>query len=260
MTPQERKVMELAFEALKENQHLVADNERHAYVMEYNSIIEKCEEALAEPEQEPEFIKHEVESAEDWSEWVCPNPHKYLMKCCDCGLVHEAEFGVVRYKSETEREDCEPVNDPNLQAVFRMRRSEQWSPEDTAHRAGGLPMAQPEQEPVAWIHNFIDGGISIGKRPADLNRHPDRWTALYKEPKPCPTCEALARTVMLDQTSHDTTPPQRTWVGLTYEDIERIKLLTFEKEINTNGEEQEAVNLDQLIRAAEQLCKEKNYE
>ena len=53
MTPQERKVMELAFEALKENQHLVADNQPHAYVMEYNSIIEKCEKALAEPEQEP---------------------------------------------------------------------------------------------------------------------------------------------------------------------------------------------------------------
>ena len=224
------EVMKQALEALKENQHLVADNQRHSYVMEYNSIIEKCEEALAEPEQEPEFIKHEVESAEDWSEWVCPNPHKYLMKCCDCGLVHEAEFGVVRYKSETEREDCEPVNDPNLQAVFRMRRSEQWSPEDTAHRAGGLPMAQPEQEPVAWIHNFIDGGISIGKRPADLNRHPDRWTALYKEPKPCPTCEALARTVMLDQTSHDTTPPQRTWVGLTKDEIET---LSYQAENNT---------------------------
>ena len=73
-----------------------------------------------------------------------------------------------------------------------------------------LTPPQPEQEPVAWIHNFIEGGISIGKRPADLERHPDRWTALYKDPKPCPTCEALARTVMLDQTSHDTTPPQRT--------------------------------------------------
>ena len=36
---------------------------------------------------------------------------------------------------------------------------------------------------------------------------------------PCPTCEALARTVMLDQTSHDTTPPQRTWVGLTDEEF-----------------------------------------
>ena len=152
MTPQERKVMELAFEALKENQHLVADNQPHAYVIKYNSIIEKCEEALAKPSQE--FIQHVVEHPTDWSEWVCPAPQGYLMKCCDCGLVHEAEFGVVRYKSETEREDCEPVNDPNLQAVFRMRRSEQWSPEDTAHRAGGLPMAQPEQ---GWTPERIAG-------------------------------------------------------------------------------------------------------
>ena len=127
MTPQERKVMELAFEALKENQHLVADNQPHAYVMEYNSIIEKCEQALAKTEQEP---------------------------------------------------------------------------------------ATKEQIREAMIFNL----------------------PLY------------------------TTPPQRTFVGLTDEDIERIKLLTFEKEINTDGEEQEAVNLDQLIRAAEQLCKEKNYE
>jgi hypothetical protein len=46
--------LKLALEALKENQHLVADNERHAYVMEYNSIIEKCEEALAESEKQGE--------------------------------------------------------------------------------------------------------------------------------------------------------------------------------------------------------------
>lgn len=84
---------------------------------------------------------------------------------------------------------------------------ELWVKASDHHQAIKEALAQT-QEPVAWIHNFIDGGISIGKRPADLNRHPDRWTALYKEPKPCPTCEALARTVMLDQTSHDT-PPQR---------------------------------------------------
>ena len=149
--------LKLALEALKENQHLVADNERHAYVMEYNSIIEKCDEALA----------------------------------------------------------------------------------------------QKEQEPVAWIHNFIDGGISIGKRPADLNRHPDRWTALYKEPKPCPTCEALARTVMLDQTSHDTTPPQRTFVGLTDEDRAEIlnrKWWNFEDEFDVDG----------FLRLAEATLKQKN--
>ena len=42
---------------------------------------------------------------------------------------------------------------------------------------------------------------------------------IEKSAKPCGTCEALARTVMLDQTSHDTTPPQRPWVGLTDDDL-----------------------------------------
>jgi hypothetical protein len=42
-----KEAMKQALEALKDNQHLVADNERHAYVMEYNAIIEKLEEALA---------------------------------------------------------------------------------------------------------------------------------------------------------------------------------------------------------------------
>jgi hypothetical protein len=115
-----------------------------------NAEIDKAITAIKEALAQPEFIKHEVENADDWSEWVCPDPKNYLMKCCDCGLVHEAQFGVVRYKSETEREDCDIVDDPNLQAVFRIRRSEQWSPKDTAHRSGGLPMAQTEQEPVAW--------------------------------------------------------------------------------------------------------------
>ena len=95
--------------------------------------------------RDSEFFTHCVDQPYDWSEWVCPNPESYLMKCCDCGLVHEAEFGVVRYKSETESEDCDMVEDPNLQAVFRMRRSEQWSPADMAHRAGGLTMEQPAQ-------------------------------------------------------------------------------------------------------------------
>lgn len=72
------------------------------------------------------------------------------------------------------------------------------------------------QEPVAWMHNFIDE-VVIAHRPVDLDRHSDRWTALYKDPTPCQTCEALARTVMMDQTSHDT-PPQREWQGLTDEE------------------------------------------
>lgn len=40
-------------------------------------------------------MKYELmEPDEDgWSEWVHPLPG-YLMKCCDCGLVHEMEFAI----------------------------------------------------------------------------------------------------------------------------------------------------------------------
>ena len=48
-----------------------------------------------------------------------------------------------------------------------------------------------------------------------------------QEPQPCPTCEALARTVMMDQTSHDTAPPQRK--PLTDADIKLV--------MNGRGEE-----------------------
>jgi hypothetical protein len=168
-----------------------------------------------------EFIKHEVENA-DWSEWVCPDPKNYLMKCCDCGLVHEAEFGVVRYKSETEREDCDIVDDPNLQAVFRMRRSEQWSPNDTAHRVGGLPMAQPEQEPIGYAVPTFDFDNSVIK------------TVHY------------AGTVPLY-----TTPPQRTWVGLTEERIKEIWLKG-----KDHGDDWSDVLA--LARAFESELKEKN--
>ena len=39
-----------------------------------------------------------------------------------------------------------------------------------------------ESAPVAWLHRFIEGGISIGLKPADLERHPERWEPLYTTP------------------------------------------------------------------------------
>ena len=64
---------------------------------------------------------------------------------------------------------------------------------------------QSADEPVAWMHNMIEG-VAVTHKPLDLERHPERWAALYKNPMPCKTCEALARTVMMDQTGHDTRP------------------------------------------------------
>jgi hypothetical protein len=185
-------------------------------------IPEKAITAIKEALAQTAFIKHEVENADDWSEWVCPDPKNYLMKCCDCGLVHEAQFGVVRYKSETERDDCDMVNDPNLQAVFRMRRSEEWTPEDTAHRVGGLPMAKPVGEIVAWPNDVERIGVEW------ISKCPPEGTSLY------------------------TTPPQRTWVGLTDEEIDGMVEIT-----DLSG----AYYYDDLLalaRAIEAKLKEKN--
>ena len=80
---------------------------------------------------------------------------------------------------------------------------------------------ETEQEPVAWMHNFIEGNV-ITHIPADIGRHPERWTALYKDPTPCKTCESLAMAVMNDQTYHEKVIPKREWVGLTEDDWVRI--------------------------------------
>jgi len=82
---------------------------------------------------------------------------------------------------------------------------------------------ETEQEPVAWMHNFITNNV-ITHIPADIGRHPERWTALYKDPTPCKTCESLAMAVMNDQTYHEKVIPKREWVGLTAYEIQEIHL------------------------------------
>jgi bacterioferritin-associated ferredoxin len=64
--------------------------------------------------------------------------------------------------------------------------------------------------------------------------------------QPCPTCESLARTVMMDQTGYDPRP----WVGLTDEEIDNI----YEQHHNQYGQS-EFLNYE---RAIEAKLKEKN--
>jgi hypothetical protein len=107
---------------------------------------------------------------------------------------------------------------------------------------------KPEEEPVAWMHNFIEGNV-ITHRPADIGRHPERWTPLYTAP--CQTCQSLAMAVMNDQTYHEKVIPKREWVGLTDEEVSEI----IDREIGFNscwGPE------EKFARAIEQALKEKN--
>jgi hypothetical protein len=113
---------------------------------------------------------------------------------------------------------------------------------------------ETEQEPVAWMHNFITNNV-ITHIPADIGRHPERWTALYKDPTPCKTCESLARAVMADQTYHEKVIPKREWVGLTDDEIDDLSYLS------QKIDEGNAAWFDRwgFARAIEQALKEKNH-
>ena len=105
-----------------------------------------------------------------------------------------------------------------------------------AEKAIKEALAQPEQELVACVYKATTkkgdtahfGEYSAAKAWAGwgtVEQVPLKTlTLIQKSIQPCPTCEALARTVMLDQTYHDTIPPQRTWVGLTHE--EHMEIMT----------------------------------
>jgi hypothetical protein len=104
-----------------------------------------------------------------------------------------------------------------------------------------------EHEPVAWMHNFIENNV-ITHIPADIGRHPDRWTALYKDPTPCKTCQALAMAVMNDQTYHEKVTPKQ-WVGLT-----EIEICDIEADELTSANSETF----SFARAIEAKLKEKN--
>jgi len=58
-----------------------------------------------------------------WSEWVCPTHKSYLMKCCDCGLVHELQFKTFAETTQRKNGTFTIVELPwPVRAMFRGRR------------------------------------------------------------------------------------------------------------------------------------------
>jgi hypothetical protein len=60
-----------------------------------------------------------VENDDGWSNWIQPKHDGYLMQCCDCGLVHELQFRVVK-DCEGDEIDADDVTDGLV--VFRASR------------------------------------------------------------------------------------------------------------------------------------------
>jgi hypothetical protein len=98
-----------------------------------------------------------------------------------------------------------------------------------------LALAQPEKEPLEYW-NAVEGWVKIDEvrehfdsvgcgtiyKTAGENRVP-----VYIAAPPCPTCEALARTVMLDQTSHDTPPLTESMIKAGLAELEAIRQTEF---------------------------------
>ena len=78
------------------------------------------------------------------------------------------------------------------EACAKMFDGEVWA-YDYREIAAAIRARNKQEQPVAWSHNLIENIIT--HRPADIDRHPDRWTPLYAEPKPCPTCQAAVAAV-----------------------------------------------------------------
>ena len=144
-------------------------------------------------------------------------------------------------KIKTWSERCEEHPDHQTGMISERMIQERMQEEiDELRRA-----LEIEQEPVAWMHNFIEGNV-ITHIPADIGRHPERWTALYKDPTPCKTCDSLAMAVMNDQTYHEKVIPKREWVELTDQEIHEI-----------DGYEEDR-KMYKFARAIEAKLKEKN--
>lgn len=59
-----------------------------------------------------------------WCEWIAPIDKGYLMKCCDCGLVHEVEFFAYAETKQKKNGTFTMVRLPwPIRAAFRARRA-----------------------------------------------------------------------------------------------------------------------------------------
>jgi hypothetical protein len=129
------EAMKQALEALEELNKVSIGVDAVCLPGEIDTAMDALRTAIAEAEKQEawkpndtayrpgglpqDFIVHEVENEGDWSEWVCPDPEQYFMKCCDCGLVHEMQFKVVKY---SEGDECDGVDNPDVRGIFRARR------------------------------------------------------------------------------------------------------------------------------------------
>ncbi len=70
-----------------------------------------------------------IEGDDGWCDWIAPIPG-YRFMCCDCGLVHEMEFRIVKQTGPTDAAGTWPSRAPKekgLRVAFRAKRDRRAS-------------------------------------------------------------------------------------------------------------------------------------
>lgn len=76
----------------------------------------------------PRFIKMN-EGRGGWCEWIMPVvDQNYLMKCCDCGLVHEVQFKAFAEHHQKRDTFQATVLPWPIRVMFRARRQRKRRP------------------------------------------------------------------------------------------------------------------------------------
>lgn len=60
-----------------------------------------------------------------WTQWITPVMRGYLMRCCDCGLIHEIQFKIIQQTSREAKDGTWTAKKPRangLRVAFKARR------------------------------------------------------------------------------------------------------------------------------------------
>ena len=185
-----QEALKLALEFLEDNQDLIEIWERPEYLAMYKAAIDKCKEALAQPEQEP--------VGDDWTP---------CMKLPVVVYVRKQRLGESHVST---REGITPVKPDDL--IMRGVSGEEYPIgraifEQTYSLNPAPPQPEQEQDPVAWRNAAIRVGEDLcsGGPFGYYDMTADQWL-----------------TWALSVVTVHSFPPQRTWVGLFDEEIWQI--------------------------------------
>ena len=242
MTPQERKVMELALEALEGMQNAIY-NIGGEHVIDLNYAVEKAdvaeqaitalEKALAKPKQKPMAWKlvpieptREMLEAMDECSIEGYDEHLYAGHAAS---VYMAAVDVAPTPPQPKEPEQEPVANGKLQVTLQDTPTE-------------IELAQYKRMFAAACADLGEINEALGLDPDDGGAEPilSAIAELKAQPKE-PQQEPVATLDDLEQEIYEntrqfvsrdvmewilkryyTTPPQRTWVGLTVEELQKI--------------------------------------